>query len=350
MPGFFIGVFIEMEYEDRLYHINRMLFCRTLFTYKGRSFYVGNPQPIDRIKAEIIYKKSLDGETWTDEHRLGYLNRILHWGTEDEKRIETLRKEIDDAKIDLYNTGFKKALAKNIRIVIGQRYDELKALLDKRSLYDDTTRESVASQCRFKYIIAASIKREDGTYYYKDPMKSRNLGIINVAIASLLKDSLSESQVRELARTEPWASIWSSSEKCESLFGCSAADLTDEQKILIYWSQLYDNIRVNTELDENTLSDDWKLDGFLIKRRREREKESIKQSVAAKISPKVAQGDMIFVQADNEEEAHAIDSLNDAGARMMKAQLQHEIYRKGQLRYQDSGMGKEQIINQLRGK
>lgn len=300
-----------------------------------------------RIKGDIIYNEMLSScKAWGEDERLYYLNKIFHWGTEDEKNMKRAHEEIEDLKISLYDSGFKKTLGNQIRAQIVEKYKYIQELTEKRSLFEDTTRESVANQARFKYLVALSLRDENHNIVYKkDPLRSRNLKLLTDAINSLLKDSLRENEVREISRSEPWASIWSASDKCSSLFGCDATALTDEQKVLLYWSQLYENIRAHADLDESVIEDDWKLDGWLIKRRREREDEKLKESVASKISPKVAQGEFIYVQADNEEEARIVDKLNDDGARMIKAKLQHEIMKKGEVRIHDTQYAREKKIN-----
>lgn len=338
-----------MTYEDRLYHVNRISFCRTAFQYRGKSYYVGYPTPLQRFRGESLYREVLNNcQCWSEQDRLSYLASIWYWGKKDDEKIEELKETIDNLKVDLFKSGFKVNLAEKIRTEITNKIAEIKVLQDKRSLFEDTTNENVANQSKFKYVVACSIKKEDDSYYFKkDPLLSRNTPIINEAISSILRDSIGEDSIREIARTEPWASIWASSEKCSALFGNIATELLDEQKILIYWSQLYDNIRMNADLPEDVIIDDWKLDGFLIDKRRQRERDKLKAQVSKKISPKVAQGDMIFVTADSEEEMRVIDDLNDAGGRMMKAQLQNEIYKKGELRYQDSQLGKEKLIQTI---
>ena len=83
---------------------------------------------------------------------------------------------------------------------------------------------------------------------------------------------LGESEIRELARSEPWKSIWSSSKNEGVLFGKRAIELSEEQKHLIMWSTMYDSIGESPDSpSDKIIADDDMLDGWLILQRRERE-------------------------------------------------------------------------------
>ena len=132
---------------------------------------------------------------------------------------------------------------------------------------------------------------------------------------------LSDSEVRQIAKADPWRSIWASFKKAGgTLFETSATCYTTEQKNLILWSSMYDSIAESPESpsDEIILDDDM-LDGWLIIQRRERELRT-KQKAAEDIigNEKIANSDEVYIVAKSEEDIQNIKELNDPQAKAIK--------------------------------
>jgi len=79
---------------------------------------------------------------------------------------------------------------------------------------------------------------------------------------------LSVAEYRQLARSGEWRLIWTlSKENLSSLFNRPIQDLSSRQKLLIYWSRVYDSVYDDYERpDENIIEDDDLLDEWLANR------------------------------------------------------------------------------------
>ena len=121
------------------------------------------------------------------------------------------------------------------------------------------------------------------------------------------ESKLEESQIRELSRTEPFRTLWHSSGK-KSPFKRTGFDITSDQKSLIMWSGLYDNIADSPDCpSDDVIKDNDLLDGWLIKQRKEREQQK-RDKEAEKYD---MDADEVFIPAHTNEDISNIQDLND---------------------------------------
>lgn len=96
------------------------------------------------------------------------------------------------------------------------------------------------------------------------------------------------------------------------MFGNSSSELTSDQKSIILYSRMYDNVYESTERpDDEVIDDDDMLDGWFADARKQADIER-KKKEADKILDKkgVGGGGELFVVADNSMEANRIRGLN----------------------------------------
>lgn len=76
------------------------------------------------------------------------------------------------------------------------------------------------------------------------------------------------SEIREVARSGDWRLIWTlSKERLDALFSKPISDLSMNQKLLIYWSRVYDSVYEDPKRpDPDIIEDDEKLDEWLANR------------------------------------------------------------------------------------
>ena len=133
---------------------------------------------------------------------------------------------------------------------------------------------------------------------------------------------LCESAVREIARNEPWRSLWVMNDtKVFNLFANNMEhQLTVDQKNLMVWSRMYDNVYESMECPtDDVIEDDDMLDGWFIVQRKKREKDKAEQEISNQTSnPKISSSQEIFVFADNEESAKKINETNSVHAQHVK--------------------------------
>lgn len=94
---------------------------------------------------------------------------------------------------------------------------------------------------------------------------------------SMLTEGIWETaDIREVARNIEWRLFWTlSRENLDGLFGCSIGDINFNQKLLIYWSRVYDNAFEDPKPPpQDVLDDDEKFDDWLANRDLERKEEA----------------------------------------------------------------------------
>ena len=134
--------------------------------------------------------------------------------------------------------------------------------------------------------------------------------ILDEIMAELKIVKPSESEIRQIARSEEWNSVWSASKKGK-LFGLAAADMLDEQVNLINWSIMYNSIQQHPEKPSgDIIEDDILLDGWLIKQRKKNEMESKSRSADATFAERMSGFGEVFLPARNEQMARNIYNLN----------------------------------------
>jgi hypothetical protein len=183
-----------------------------------------------------------------------------------------------------------------------------------------------------RYLVGKSLMHEDGKSVWEGEEFWKNTDpLLEEATSAFIENKISEKDFREIARTDPWRSIWSCRKTEGSLFGVPTVDLTDEQRSIIIWSTLYDNIydHPNCPLEE-VVKDDDMIDGWLILQRREREKKQGKVQVEDFINnDKIRNSGEVFIVAQTKEDAKKIDSLNDDQAKITRKQRLKYLNEKG---------------------
>ena len=148
---------------------------------------------------------------------------------------------------------------------------------------------------------------------------------------------ISSYQYREIARTEPFRSLWSIAK--QNIFG-TLSNLTIDQKNIILYSKMYDNVYEHPERpNDEVIEDDLMLDGWFAVQKRESEIERNKKQadnlLDSKKNRKGGDAGELFVVAGNKEEAKKISSLNDLNTKMKLKQRQQQINKDGSLEEQE---------------
>ena len=175
-------------------------------------------------------------------------------------------------------------------------------------------------------------------------------------VMSCFQDELcSDTELRELARNEPWKSLWVMREAANApLFPNHVGDLelTNNQKGLIIWSQTYDNIQESLDCpSKDVIEDDDMLDGWFIVQGQKRDKEKSEQEFENSTqNEKIKNSPEVFIFANTERDKDRIDNMNDVGGRVVKAQREALMKRSSgstaQNEFQDEKIKFNQMSNQ----
>ena len=150
------------------------------------------------------------------------------------------------------------------------------------------------------------------------------------------QERIPQEKIRELARTLPWRNIWANcNQNPKDAFDRKPNELSEHQTSLLDWTRLYDNISESAEPPEEAIiNDDYALDGWLIKQRNKRNKESTESKYSG-LNHKHQGADEVFVVARTKEQAKEIYELNDEESKFKIKSRMEEISKEGPTRYQD---------------
>jgi len=254
-----------------------------------------------RVKQECLFSFMSN-----DEAR-GYLIRKGLWTEKGDEDLKTLEEELETRKHGLY-LAFKGSNFQSVKKHREQLPKLKRKLIERQSIrhqYDYLTVEGYASSAREEYIVARSILgvKPKGLHFF----------LLNEILSEINKSSISIDSLRHIARNDPWKIHW-------TLFGKDIFrnfPLTEEQKAVASFSQLYENIYKHPECPpETVIEDDDMLDGWLIDCRKENNKD---KKSSKKSNSKIEQHTEIYQRAKSKEEAQEIYSGNsDEGRTIVK--------------------------------
>ena len=144
---------------------------------------------------------------------------------------------------------------------------------------------------------------------------------------------LNETKIRELTRNEPWRSLWSlSSTKNVELFANKNNELSIDQKNILVWSKMYDNVYESLDCpSDDVIEDDDMLDGWFLVQRDKRKKDRGEQELNQLTSnEKIKNSSEVFLMTGkSKKDVNRINEMNDVAAKTIKKQREELIKKKG---------------------
>lgn len=299
-------------------------------------FLYSRPTRAQSYLAEEIYHDQLacarNQDILDEDGLMDYLIAEGQWTEAEEKLLTGLPKEIEQFKVGLFQAQFRSYEREVIRKALATARSRLNELQQKRHVFDRQTCTGLAIGARSRALVAFGLRTLSGDPLYSDEVAywASSDGLVEEALEALDALRIEETAYRELARTSPWQDYWAC-RKSDTLFGVAATDYSEEQRALVSFSTLYDNVREHPECPSDAiLEDDDMLDGWLILQRREREKRTNTVSGEASMgSDAIRRHDEVYLVANSKEDAERIMSLNDSHTRSVQRQRFKTIAEKG---------------------
>lgn len=296
------------------------------------------------------YEKAYADEIMTEEDMDNWMLENGLWTHYDNNKEEGLKKDIERLKIEIYNARNDTKLANNIRLYIRAGELQLSNHLNKKYMYYQNTCEGVAATEKLSWIIKNTTFLNNKLYNFEELS-------LQYVIDEWQSHFLSEHKSRELARNEPWRSLWITRENSSMpLFANPPnTDLTYNQKNILIWSQMYDNIQESMECpDKNVIEDDDMLDGWFIIQSQKRERDRTEKEFENQTrSEKIKNASEVFVVADANQKIKKINDMNDPITKAIKKQRELFIKTKGSVEDQNLPDQRQKIqmmsVNQMRG-
>jgi hypothetical protein len=266
--------------------------------------------PIDDSKSyesnELVMEIMESSCGLTEDEVLFFMTDHDEWTLTQENRYKELPEKIEDIKVDMYNATFKSNLRETLRTELNKLRAEYETLSSGRSKYNYLTTFGIALTAKSHYIIEQCTYLDGQQYNWEKVPITAVMAKYN----SLLLD---DGQLRELARTEPWSSVWAIKKANGKIF---EEPFSFEQKQLILYSRFYDGIQEAHERpSQEVIEDDDLLDGWLISNRRKHANTTTENFTT---NPKIAGADEVFIIAETPKDIEKINNMNDAHAKSVK--------------------------------
>jgi len=252
------------------------------------------------------------------------------WSNEDNVAIERIEKSLDNYKVELYQNSFRTEEVKRIRKSITNLNKQLEELYNRKSILDTYTWEEFAQFTKTGFVLMYTLYDTNNNLIFENE-NNIDYFFLHKIILQLHQQKLPISQYREIARNEPWSTYWRIGKP--NPFSCSVAELNEEQRTMIVYSNLYDNISQHNEKPSDlVINDDDMLDGWLILQRIEREKELAGKQIDKQLGGRHGDAQEIFIPVRSLDEARNIQLMNDPQSLAVKKQREKLIDRKGQVK------------------
>lgn len=309
-----------MKHHEREFFVSMIRSGKVFITHKNIDLEI-YPLTLDQsFKSCQIYQKAYDKafseEIMTEEDMDQWMMENELWTLHDNKKEEGLKKDIERLKVEIYNARDNTMLANNLRKYIRAGESQLTAHLNKKYIYHQNTCEGIASAERLAWIIK-------NTTYFNGKLYNFEEVSLQYVVDEWQSHFLSESKSRELARNDPWKSLWITRESSGyKLFANPPnTELTYNQKNILIWSQMYDNIQESMECpNKEVIDDDDMLDGWFIIQHQKREKDRIEKEFESNTkNEKIKNASEVFV-VSTKEKVEKINTMNDMNAQIIKQQ------------------------------
>lgn len=318
-----------MKQHEREYFISRIR--SGVYTIKNQGLVLKIYQPTIEQEFELnqvyydAYQQAIEDDFMTQDQMLEWMREKELWTPEDDDKLEGLKQDIERLKVEIYNAKNNEQLRDRIRLYIRAGEKQYAKLILKQSIYYENTCEGIASgEKSFAFIKMC-------TYLGKEIYDFNFLPCETVW--QLYNDQLlDEKVIRDLARNEPWRTLWIMSDaNCFKLFANQNTELSHDQRALILWSRTYDNIQESMECPtQEVIDDDDMLDGWFIIQRKKREKQQAESELENTIkNDKIKNAHEVFIVAGSKKDAQKIDNMNDINGKMIKKQRDSLIKQKG---------------------
>ncbi len=317
-----------MDFTKKQRLVSKIVSGVTYVEYNDSIYIVREPSALDKHIAERIYAEKLNEAKYMGINTTASINKILldlgMWSETEEKLMKDLPKQIEQAKVDLYNAYVAFKSRDSPRKALLKLNSKLISLMLKKNIFRKHTAEGIADDCKHAYIICSNVTDYYGNKIWEAQEYSEQDGVLSKFIIDMyIREQISEPQLRELCKTDPWRTLWGVGKSESSIFGHPASNLSQEQRAIIAWSRVYDNIYENPDCPpDEVIKDDDMLDGWLTLQGRKRDQNKSAKSSAASTG---AKGDEVYYFAESQGDAQRIFEMNDNQGRALLRNKEKEI-------------------------
>jgi hypothetical protein len=331
-----------MEPFEREAITAKLLSGITFFKFQGKRYKIINPNPEQMSLAEelaaegclaVSYKQLL-----SEEESKEFLHDKGIWTYQDEDLLVESESALEDLKETLFKTIGNARALRSIRAKIKGTKDAIQEGMVRKYSMATMTFEYHRTAIKRQFMSAICTYNMQGDKMYSiEDFHSSESSLAEAAYEARENDIITQEQMREVSRNEPWKSYWMVSKQnlfgnpSLNLFGPSRQDaviipsscLNPYQRAMVGVCKMYDNAAQHPDCPEkNIIDDDDMFDGWMIFEHRKQEKEQKRKRIDALADQK---GDEIFVMSHSKKDAADIMSVNDETERQRLLQRFKQI-------------------------
>lgn len=292
--------------------VSRILAGVTFFRLDSSLYKILEATPEQNVLADYLVEEACEdllfGGQFIDKQQAELIHqRMGTWTNVDNEGIKKSEEHIDDLKIALYKTMMSKKKQKQLKKQLAGIRKALNEAYGKREAIYASTIETHKRGLKEKFLTAINIRNLEGMSYYTiENFWTEDAYLMDRASEFMNKNFLAQDRVREASRKQPWRSYWNASKA--AAFSKPLAELGSSQRLIITYSQMYDNARQHPECPaEDVFDDDDIFDGWMLHDQKQRLKDQKQRQIDKTVGSK---GDEVFIMAGDQEEANEIFDVN----------------------------------------
>jgi len=324
--------------------ISRICSKKLYFSHDQIDYVLYSPDIQIRYEADIYYEQVLEHnkyEEWIlQENITRFLNYIGVWNNEQENNLNTLSKEIDNTKIELFEQRLQTSKLKTIRKKLKTKKKIQEILLSTKSSMDYLTLEHFCNARKNEFMIVETLKYRDSNDLVCKDLNSFDHKIFHDLASCIANNFISVAKYKQIAKSEMWRSIWNSGKP--NVFEGASSNFSDEQKTLVGLSNMYDRVYEHPESpSQEVIDDDDMLDGWMLYQKKKSDKDRTEKGAESLVN-KHKNAKEIFAMS-SKEDAQNINQLNSRESLNVKKQRTKIMELKGEVNEFDLPDVKESI-------
>lgn len=346
-----------MDYQTKQRLVRRITCgkCLGIINWYDKDVFVSFVDPkLDLLyEADWLYNNKINqlkssGNILTLEESYDLLKQNGQWTRENENELIQIKADLSTLNQQLSINRFNKTLLKGIKSTIEKGKFRLKELENKKNQLLPNTIEYLATREKQRFVTKRIVQLDDFSLLEDVSFLDR------LAVYYFEESSISDSQIREIARGDPWRLFWTTARDTgTSLFPHSAVEMTELQQSLLSWTKVYDfAFESMNRPSKDIIEDDDRFDSWISSELKRIERENFDKSFGANsgINPNGFGATDIFIVADKEG-AKEIYNMNDPMARGRVQQREKIVKEKGEVaeqRLPDINVGIKMEYNQMK--
>ena len=313
----------EAEIEQLIYDIT---FGKVYFKHKGKKYCFRTPTLQEKRKSINVYHSIMNAEKYQDWLREGGVENFLIfsncWSRSTPSTIKQIEKQLDRAKMNLYVNRKNYAQVKNAREIIQGFKKRLEKIMSHKYSVQTNTLEYYANTIKSEYLISQCLTQNDKpVFLFKYDSRPEEYKPLTEKCVELRPDM---DEIKTVARSNLWKGYWNIGKT--SVFSKPVMQLSDEQKSLINYTMMYDNIMEHPEApEEEVLADEDMLDGWIVYQKDKEKREKME----ANTSQVHSGASEVFLMANNQSDLDTIYSMNDMEANSIIKAREKAVREKG---------------------